>query len=64
MYSFIDRHIDRTQPKEHVGYTVDRTGYPVFRDSVLAGVAPTGKARVARHIDWGGYRYERSSNMG
>ncbi|HUW65993.1 MAG TPA: sulfite reductase subunit C [Spirochaetia bacterium] len=63
MYAYIDRNIDRSKSKEHVGYIVDRTGYPVFRDSVLAGVTLNNKARVARHIDWGGYRYERSSNM-
>lgn len=64
MYAYIERHIDRNLPKEHVGYIVDRTGYQVFRDEVLAGVTLKDKARVARHIDWGGYRYARTDNTG
>lgn len=58
MYTYIDRYIDRSKTKEHVGYIVDRTGYPVFRDTVLEGVTLNDKARVARHIEWGGYRNE------
>lgn len=63
MYAYIDRHIDRSLPKEHVGYIVDRTGYPLFREEVLSGVALNPQARVAAYMDWGGYRYERTDNM-
>ncbi|OAT85882.1 sulfite reductase subunit C [Desulfotomaculum copahuensis] len=63
MYAYIDRHIDRSLPKEHVGYIVDRTGYPVFREEALAGVTLNPEARVAAWMDWSGYRYERTSNM-
>jgi len=63
MYAYIDRHIDRSLPKEHVGYIVDRTGYPAFREEVLAGVTLNPGARVAAWMDWGGYRNERTGNM-
>jgi anaerobic sulfite reductase subunit C len=56
-YKFIDEHIDKSLPKEHIGYIVDRTGYPVFRDKVLEGVKLNSGARVAKHVQWGGYRY-------
>ena len=56
-YQFIQEHIDRSLPKEHIGYIVDRTGYQVFRDKVLEGVQLNPEARVARHIQWGGVRY-------
>ncbi len=55
LYRYIERHIDRSQPKEHVGYIVDRTGYQVFRDEVLEGVDLGEKARVADFINFGGY---------
>lgn len=62
-YKYVDRYIDRTLPKEHIGYIVDRTGYPAFRDMVLEGVTLGPKTKVAQHISWSGYRYKQSSNM-
>jgi len=56
-YKFIDQYIDRSLPKEHIGYIVDRTGYQVFRDSVLEGIQINPDARVAEHVQWGGFRY-------
>jgi anaerobic sulfite reductase subunit C len=56
-YGYVERHIDRTLDKEHVGYIVDRTGYLVFREEVLKDVKLSDKAIVAKYIDWGGYRY-------
>lgn len=58
-YAFIDEQIDRTLPKEHLGYIVDRAGYPAFRRAVLDGVALPPGARVARSLDFHGYWYER-----
>lgn len=60
MYRYIDQYIDRSLPKEHVGYIVDRTGYQVFREQVLQDVPLGDKARVATHMDFGGYHYDRS----
>jgi anaerobic sulfite reductase subunit C len=58
-YSYVDKYIDRSLPKEHVGYIVDRTGYPVFRDYVLDGVQLNPKTKVAEHVQFGGYTYRR-----
>jgi anaerobic sulfite reductase subunit C len=64
MYQYIDNHIDRSLPKEHVGYIVDRTGYPVFRQEVLLGVDLGQLGRVAESINFGGYFYERTNIFG
>jgi len=63
-YPYVDKYIDRTLPKEHVGYIVDRTGYPVFRDWVLKGVKLNKEAVVAKHISFGGTYYEKDAFMG
>jgi anaerobic sulfite reductase subunit C len=55
VYKFIDEHIDRSLPKEHLGYIVDRIGYPAFRDALLDGVALNPQARVAERLDFHGY---------
>ena len=62
-YSFVDDHIDRTLPKEHVGYIVDRMGYNVFKEYALKGVDLPKGARVAEYIDFGGYKYEKDAFM-
>ncbi|MCX7920898.1 MAG: sulfite reductase subunit C [Clostridia bacterium] len=62
-YEYIDKYIDRSLPKEHVGYIVDRTGYQVFKEYALKGVVLGPKARVAEHINFGGYLYERDGFM-
>ncbi|OIQ58430.1 anaerobic sulfite reductase subunit C [Moorella thermoacetica] len=59
LYRYIERHIDRSLPKEHVGYIVDRTGYQVFRDELLDGVNLGPKGRVARELTFYGYSYDR-----
>ncbi|HWR41679.1 sulfite reductase subunit C [Sporomusa sp.] len=53
-YHYIDEFIDKDAPggKEHVGYIVDRTGYPVFKEWVLREVALNPEAQVAEHINW------------
>lgn len=63
LYTYIDKHIDRTLPKEHVGYIVDRTGFNVFKEYVLQGVTLPPKAKVAGYIDFGGYKYDRNIFM-
>lgn len=62
-YEYIDKYIDRSLPKEHVGYIVDRTGYQVFKEYALKDVKLHPKARVAEYIDFGGYKYERDTFM-
>lgn len=62
-YSFVDDHIDRTLPKEHVGYIVDRMGYNVFKEYALKDVDLPKGAKVADYIDFGGYKYEKDAFM-
>jgi len=53
-YSYIEKHIDRDAPggKEHIGYIVDRTGYPVFKEWVLKDITLGDKAEVKQYINW------------
>lgn len=51
-YGYVDEYIDRSLPKEHVGYIVDRTGYQEFRKWALEGVNLPPEAKVAEHIHW------------
>jgi anaerobic sulfite reductase subunit C len=60
LYNYIDRHIDRSLPKEHVGYIVDRTGYNVFKEEVLQGVDLNPKTRVAHFLNFAGYTYDKN----
>lgn len=57
-YGFIDKHIDRSLPKEHLGYIVDRVGYQAFKEDALRGITLGKKARVAETLDFAGYRYD------
>ena len=56
-YAFVDRYIDRTLAKEHIGYIVDRQGYAVFRDEVLKDVVVNPELIIASEISWPGYKY-------
>lgn len=62
-YKFVDRYIDRTLPKEHIGYIVDRVGYQVFCSEVLDGVILNREAKVAQNIQWGGYWYNNNEEF-
>jgi len=61
LYSYIDQHIDRSLPKEHVGYIVDRTGYSVFKEEILRDVTLGSKTKVANFLDFAGYTYDKSA---
>lgn len=62
-YAYIDEFIDKSLPKEHIGYIVDRTGYQTFKEYALKDVVLPEGARVAEFIDFGGYKYERDAFM-
>lgn len=62
-YAFVDRYIDRTLDKEHVGYIVDRVGYHAFRDEVLKDISLNDTAIVAESIQWGGYFYANDTEL-
>lgn len=55
-FSFIEPNIDKSLPKEHLGYIVDRAGYPAFRETVLRGVTLNPQAVVAESLAFQGYR--------
>ncbi|AEF93885.1 sulfite reductase, subunit C [Desulfotomaculum nigrificans CO-1-SRB] len=59
LYSFIDKYINKSLPKEHVGYIFDRTGLHTFKEEVLKGVTLSPKAKVVQHIEFGGYTYKQ-----
>lgn len=60
---YVDRHILRCIPKEHIGYIVDRTGLAVFKEEVLADVKLNPEARVAKTIQWPGYYTMNDANF-
>ncbi len=60
---YVGQYITKNVAKEHIGYIVDRTGFPVFRDAVLEGVALNPEARVARHMNWPGYHTLDDGNL-
>ncbi|OPJ55059.1 sulfite reductase subunit C [Alkalithermobacter paradoxus] len=62
-YEYVDKYIDRSLPKEHVGYIVDRTGYIEFKNYALKDVKLSPKVKVAEFIDFGGYKYEKDAFM-
>ncbi len=46
VYRFIHANIDRSLPKEHMGYIIDRAGFSTFADQVLAGEELNPEAEV------------------
>lgn len=56
-YEYVNEFIDRSLPKEHIGYIVDRTGFKVFKEWALRGVNLKEKAVVADNIYWSGIKY-------
>jgi anaerobic sulfite reductase subunit C len=60
LYAYIDKYIDRSLPKEHVGYIVDRTGYGVFKEEILKGVELGSKTKIAAHLDFAGVVNDKS----
>ena len=62
-YDYIEQFINRSLPKEHIGYIVDRTGYQVFKEYALKDVKLGPKVKVAEYIDFGGYKYEKDAFM-
>lgn len=61
LYDYIDKYIDRSLPKEHVGYILDRTGYPVFREELLKDAQLGSKVKIAGHLDFAGSLYDKSA---
>jgi anaerobic sulfite reductase subunit C len=57
--AYIEKHRDKSLPKEHLGYIIDRTGYGAFKQEALQDINPGPKANVAKYINFGGYAYDK-----
>ncbi|PKM95388.1 MAG: sulfite reductase subunit C [Firmicutes bacterium HGW-Firmicutes-1] len=62
-YDFVDRYIDRSLVKEHIGYIVDRVGFETFKNEVLKDVKLDEKVIVVDQIKFGGYWYKDDVNL-
>ena len=60
-YAYIDQYINKSLPKEHVGYIFDRTGYAVFKYAALKDTPLNPEAHIAESIRFSGYEYEHGS---
>lgn len=60
-YDYIDHFIDKSLPKEHVGYIIDRTGYQVFKEWVLRSVELGPEMKVAENLNFSGFQYEKDA---
>jgi anaerobic sulfite reductase subunit C len=56
-YKFVNNYIDRTLPKEHIGYIVDRMGFEIFCSEALEGITLNPEAKMASKMEWHGYKY-------
>jgi len=56
VYAFIDKHIDRSLPKEHMGYIVDRTGFDTFCEEVTNSIDLNSEAEIVK-VENPGYFY-------
>ncbi|MFV0424083.1 MAG: sulfite reductase subunit C [Bacilli bacterium] len=59
-YSYVEEYIDRSLPKEHIGYIVDRTGFMEFKKWVLKDVTLPKNARIKNNVYWNGIYYNSS----
>ena len=62
-YAFVDRYIDRTLPKEHIGYIVDRMGFTQFKKEIMEGIILNKEAKIAESIPFSGYFYGSDLNL-
>lgn len=62
-YDFVERHIDRSLAKEHIGYIVDRVGYQTFKEEVLEGIELNKEIEIAEDIQWNGYKYKADNQF-
>lgn len=56
-YKYVEHYIDRSLPKEHIGYIVDRTGFMEFKKWSLEGVNFDDITIVNQNVYWSGIKY-------
>lgn len=57
-YKYVTEYIDRSLPKEHIGYIVDRTGFMEFKKWALDGVTLNNEAYIKDNVYWNGINYK------
>ncbi len=62
-YKFVEEYIDRSLPKEHIGYIVDRTGFKEYKKWALKDVELPDISSVAQSIYWAGVHYKSDTFM-
>lgn len=56
-YKYVEHYIDRSLPKEHIGYIVDRTGFMEFKKWALEGVNFEDITIINQNVYWSGIKY-------
>lgn len=56
-YKYVEEYIDRSLPKEHIGYIVDRTGFMEFKKWALEGIEFDDITIVKDNVYWSGIKY-------
>ncbi|MDB8794558.1 sulfite reductase subunit C [Romboutsia sp. 1001216sp1] len=56
-YKYVEKYIDKSLPKEHIGYIVDRTGFMEFKKWALEGVEFDDITIVKDNVYWSGIKY-------
>jgi len=58
-YNYVKEYIDKDAPggKEHIGYIVDRTGFPEFKKWAMEGVNLSDRTIVQETMYWDGIKY-------
>ncbi len=56
-YKYVDKYIDRSLAKEHIGYIVDRTGFMEFKKWALDGIEIPDYTIVHHNVYWSGIKY-------
>ena len=60
-YKYVDKYIDRSLAKEHIGYIVDRTGFMEFKKWILEGVNLPSYTIMKDNVYWSGIKYNGAS---
>ncbi|MBF0206907.1 MAG: sulfite reductase subunit C [Oligoflexia bacterium] len=63
IYALIDKEIDKSLPKEHLGYIIDRVGFNLFKNSVLQNICLNEEIKIAQNLFFIGYQYEKDIFM-
>lgn len=61
-YEYVEKYIDRSLPKEHIGYIVDRTGFIEFKNMVLKDVNLNDMGIIRNMVYWDGIIYSGAEN--